>query len=77
MSGVDIDGNNVSIEVDDLRARLFQHELDHLDGVLMVEHLTEPQHKQAKKILRDLMLNGPGTGPSVTIAADGSFIGQD
>ena len=36
-SGVDLDGNDVSIEADELLARLFQHELDHLDGVLLFD----------------------------------------
>ena len=31
--GRDLDGNELSIEADELEARLFQHELDHLDGV--------------------------------------------
>ena len=36
--GVDLDGNELSIEADELEARLFQHELDHLDGILIVDH---------------------------------------
>ncbi len=37
-------------------ARIFQHELDHLDGVLMVERLDADQRKQAKKAVRELQL---------------------
>ena len=40
-SGVDLDGNEVSIEADELLGRLFQHELDHLDGVLLLERLDD------------------------------------
>ncbi len=50
--GRDLDGNEVSIEADELEARLFQHELDHLEGVLLVEHLDDEQRREAKKILR-------------------------
>lgn len=50
--GLDLDGNEVDIEADELEARLYQHELDHLDGVLLVEHLDRRQKKEAKKILR-------------------------
>lgn len=50
--GFDLDGNEVEIEADELEARLYQHELDHLNGVLMVEHLDDEQKKEAKKILR-------------------------
>ena len=47
ITGVDLDGNDVSIEADELLARLFQHELDHLDGVLLFDHLNDEQHKAA------------------------------
>lgn len=56
--GVDLDGNDVSIEADELESRLFQHELDHLDGVLLVDHLDEDQARDARKALRDLTLFG-------------------
>ena len=45
--GVDLDGNEVEIEADDLLARLFQHEVDHLRGVLMFERMTPEQRKEA------------------------------
>jgi peptide deformylase len=35
LEAVDLDGNTIQIEADELLARLFQHELDHLNGVLM------------------------------------------
>lgn len=77
ITGVDLDGNDVSYEADELPARLFQHELDHLDGTLMVAHLTDDQRKAAKKHLLDLRLNGPQRkAPSITLAADGSTIGD-
>jgi len=71
IGGYDIDGNEVEIEADELEARLFQHELDHLDGVLLVEHLTDVQRKAAKKELRGLMLGEAPKGSSV-IYADGT-----
>jgi len=52
LTGVDLDGNEVSFEADELLARLFQHELDHLDGILLLEHLDEGQRKAALKELR-------------------------
>jgi peptide deformylase len=59
--GFDLDGNEVTIEADELEARLFQHELDHLDGVLLVEHLTDEQQREAKRALREMALADPGT----------------
>ena len=50
--GLDLDGNEISVEAAELEGRVFQHELDHLDGILLVEHLDEEQRKEALKILR-------------------------
>jgi peptide deformylase len=47
LTGWDLDGNEVSIEADELLARLFQHELDHLQGVLMFDRMTADQRRQA------------------------------
>ncbi|MHB8219091.1 MAG: peptide deformylase [Acidimicrobiales bacterium] len=54
--GRDLDGNEVSIEADTLEGRVFQHELDHLDGVLLVERLDEDQRRDAIRILRSRAL---------------------
>ncbi|MCB1257781.1 MAG: peptide deformylase [Microthrixaceae bacterium] len=59
ITGVDLDGNEVSIEADELLARLFQHELDHLDGVLLLDHLDDDQRKEAKKALRKRVMAEP------------------
>ena len=56
LTGYDLDGNEVSIEGDELVARLFQHELDHLDGILLLEHLDPEQRKAAMRALRDRTL---------------------
>ena len=47
MRGLDIDGNIIEIEASELEGRLFQHELDHLNGVLMFDRLEPDQRKQA------------------------------
>lgn len=56
--GRDLDGNEVSFEADELLSRLIQHELDHLDGVLLLEHLDDDQRKAAKKVLRERVMAG-------------------
>jgi len=58
LTGYDLDGNEVSIEADEITARLFQHELDHLDGVLLLERLDPDTRKQALRTLREINLNG-------------------
>ncbi len=47
MRGIDMDGNEIALEADELEARLFQHELDHLNGVLMFDRMQPEQRKQA------------------------------
>lgn len=64
--GRDLDGNEVSIEADELEARLFQHELDHLNGVLLVEHLDDAQRKDAKKTLRERAEAGDATADAAS-----------
>jgi peptide deformylase len=59
VTGIDIHGNEVSVEADELFSRLIQHELDHLDGVLLLDHLDEAQRKAAKKAVRELMMGTP------------------
>ncbi len=67
MTGRDLDGNEVSIEADDLLARLFQHEIDHLNGVLYLDHLDDEQAREARRFVRDLRMRtarpvAPGVG---------------
>lgn len=45
--GVSIDGEIIEIEADELEARMFQHEIDHLEGVLMFDRLEGDQRKEA------------------------------
>ena len=45
--GIDRGGNTVEWEADEVEARMFQHELDHLNGVLMFDRMTPEQRKDA------------------------------
>ncbi len=54
--GEDLDGNEVSYEADELEARLFQHEVDHLNGTLLIEHLDDDTRKAALATIRELRL---------------------
>ena len=50
--GHDLQGNEISIEADELLGRVFQHELDHLNGILLLQRLDKDQRKQAMRVLR-------------------------
>lgn len=64
MKGYDLDGNEVSIEAEDLEARLFQHELDHLAGKILLDYLDEDQRREAKRILRQRAMGGANRPPA-------------
>ncbi|HTU36775.1 MAG TPA: peptide deformylase [Acidimicrobiales bacterium] len=55
--GLDLEGNEISVEADEIEGRVFQHELDHLDGILLVDRLSEDQRKEALRILRSRTLD--------------------
>ena len=42
----------IEIEADELEARMFQHEIDHLHGVLMFDRLEGDQRKEAMREYR-------------------------
>jgi peptide deformylase len=67
--GYDLDGNEVSIEADEFEARCFLHELDHLDGVLLLERLDDDTRKQALRTIRE-------TGLGVQVLADAEVGGR-
>ena len=46
----------VEFEADELLARLIQHELDHLDGILVLDHLDEDTRREAKRALRRMQM---------------------
>ncbi len=54
MRGVGLDGEAIEIEADELEARLFQHEIDHLNGVLMFDRMTPDQRKAALAEFRSI-----------------------
>jgi peptide deformylase len=53
VSAVDEYGEPILVEASGLEARVIQHEMDHLDGVLILDRTTRDERKQAMRILRD------------------------
>lgn len=52
VTGTDLEGAPVRIEVDGWRARIMQHEFDHLDGILYVDRLDDGDWKTVQKIVK-------------------------
>jgi peptide deformylase len=59
VEGLDQNGEPVRIESEEMLARIVQHEIDHLDGVLFIDHLPEESRRQALGVLRNLALGLP------------------
>ena len=53
VSGRDAEGDEVVIEASGLEARVLQHEIDHLDGVLILDRAPRDQRKGALRALRE------------------------
>jgi peptide deformylase len=79
LTGYDLDGNEVSIDADEYLARVLQHEVDHLDGVLLVERLDEDQRREAMRLLRSRTLDLPAGDPDglSTLDAPGRRSGRE
>ena len=59
LEGRDPEGNELSLDLTELGARIAQHELDHLDGVLVLQRTTEEARKEALAILRPRAMIAP------------------
>lgn len=56
--GYDMHGEPITLEGTDLMARCFQHETDHLDGVLFIDRMDAKQRKLAMKAVREAEWSG-------------------
>jgi peptide deformylase len=61
--GYTVDGDEVEIEASELMGRLFQHEIDHLQGVLMFDRMSPEQRKEAMTEYRRLQEAPPTEAP--------------
>ena len=49
----DAAGNDLQIEAEDLEARVIQHEIDHLNGVLILDRISRQARKEAMRAMRE------------------------
>jgi peptide deformylase len=59
VEGRDPEGGEISMDLGELGARVAQHELDHLDGVLIVDRTTDEARSEALGILRPRAVLAP------------------
>jgi peptide deformylase len=53
---LDLDGNSHTASLDGFKARVWQHEIDHLDGTLFVDRLSPDERREALATLRSQAL---------------------
>jgi peptide deformylase len=65
---LDEQGAPLVLEVSGLEARVIQHEVDHLDGVLILDRTSRDQRKQAMRAMREAMAGHPPPEPPAVSA---------
>lgn len=60
VSGVDLNQRPVLIEAEGWFARIFQHEFDHLNGIIYVDKLPFEKRTEAFQRMQELGWNKPG-----------------
>jgi peptide deformylase len=58
VTALDLDGNMLAYDADDMEARVIQHEVDHLDGVLFIDRIDDALRREVRRILRERALSG-------------------
>ncbi len=58
IKGLDLEGREIELEADEMLARCFLHEVDHLNGVLFIDHLSQLKRQLLKNQLRRIAKMG-------------------
>jgi len=71
VSARDEEGRELQLEAEGLRARVIQHEIDHLDGILILDRISRQARKAAMRAMREAQepsgeAAASATGPSST-----------
>ncbi len=57
VKAMDLKGNKITLTAEGLLARIFQHEVDHLNGILYMDHLDKKSKSELLSRISDLKLN--------------------
>jgi peptide deformylase len=57
---MDETGEELEVEADGLVARVIQHEIDHLDGILILDRISRQARKEAMRAMREAQESGSG-----------------
>jgi peptide deformylase len=66
VEGVQLDGTPTSFQAEGFLARIMQHETDHVNGVLFIDRLSDPDRREAMRLIREqeIGLTGRKSDPS-------------
>jgi peptide deformylase len=65
----DAHGEELEVRGSGLTARVIQHEIDHLDGILMIDRISREERKEAMRAMREAQREANKTGGAVDRAA--------
>ena len=60
VSGRDVSGDAVDLDAEGFEARVIQHEIDHLDGILILDRVPREQRKEAMRAMREAQAAAAG-----------------
>lgn len=60
INALNLDGQPFELSDDDVLARVWQHELDHLDGILIIDRMSPMDRLATRKILKELEATAAG-----------------
>jgi peptide deformylase len=68
----DAQGEELQVQAEGLTARVIQHEIDHLDGVLIIDRVSREERKEAMRAMREAQREASETGNGADrVARDG------
>ncbi len=73
VEGLDANGQPIVLDGSELLARVFQHEIDHLDGILFVDRLPEDLRREAMRQLRGQALGTTARSPAAEVVPESSL----
>jgi peptide deformylase len=73
VSGYDLSGRELQLELDGLAARAVQHEIDHLDGILFIDRLSPTQMMAIREAVDDLVSQFAGARERREVPSDESI----
>ncbi|HVR04508.1 MAG TPA: peptide deformylase, partial [Solirubrobacteraceae bacterium] len=73
----DVQGDELEIEAEGLEARVIQHEIDHLDGVLILDRISREARRDAMRALREAREGHSEGGDGRSEGGDGRSEGRE